>query len=103
MFPKIVIAVSGKRIRLTEERWNHIKERHPEVAGKLTEILTTIAEPDIITAGWEDELVAIRKFNSQDLAVIYKENGGGGFVITVFLTRSRKYFEKRGIVWNKQN
>ncbi|OGD95710.1 hypothetical protein A3F02_00150 [Candidatus Curtissbacteria bacterium RIFCSPHIGHO2_12_FULL_38_9b] len=47
MFPKTAIAVSGKRIRLTEERWNHIEERHPEVAGKLPEILTTIAEPDM--------------------------------------------------------
>ena len=103
MFPKTAIAVSGKRIRLTKERWNHIKERHPEVADKLSEILETIADPDIITTGWEYELVAIRKFNSQDLAVIYKENADDGFAITAFLTRSRKYFEKRGIIWNKQN
>ena len=102
MFPKTAISVSGKRIRLTEERWNHIIERHPEVAGRLSEILATIADPVIITTGWEDELVAIRKFKIQDLAVIYKEGGSAGFVITAFLTRSRKYFKKRGIIWNKQ-
>ncbi len=102
MFPKIATSVSGKSIRLTEERWNHIKERHPEVAGKLSEILTTIADPDIITTGWEGELVAIRKVYNRDMAVIYKEDKSNGFVITAFFTRSRKYFEKRGIIWNKQ-
>ena len=101
MFPKIAKSVSDKKIRLTEERWNHIKERHPEVADKIDEVVLTVAEPDIITAGWEEEVVAIRKFKGQDLAVIYKEEGRDGFLITAFLTRSRKYFEKRGIIWSK--
>ncbi len=102
MFPKTVKSVSGKRIRLTEERWQHIRERHPEVAEHVNEVVKTIENPDIITAGWEDEIVAIKKFGKQDIAVIYKENKLEGFVITAFLTRSRKYFEKRGVIWSKQ-
>ena|SRR3989338_3675301 len=102
MFPKTATSVSGKSIRLTEERWNHIRERHPEVRGKLANILTTIADPDIITTGWEGELVAIRRFDNQDLVVVYKEDKSNGFVITAFFTRSRKYFEKRGIIWSKR-
>ena len=101
MFVKSARAVSGKRIRLTEERWHHITERHPEVGEYLDEVLSTITKPDVITFGWETERVAIRKFMDHDLAVIYKENAGGGFIITAFFTRSRKYFEKRGIIWNK--
>lgn len=101
MFVKTSKSVFGKRIRLTEERWQHITERHPEINGRLEEVLETISDPDVITLGWEDEVVAIRKFQNQDIAVIYKETDG--FAITAFLTRSRKYFEKRGIIWNKQN
>lgn len=103
MFVKTARSISGKHIRLTEERWQHIKERHPEVSYHLDEVLITIKTPDIITSGWEEELVAIKKINSQDLAVIYKENNIDGFVVTAFFTRSRKYFEKRGIIWKKQS
>ena len=102
MFVKTTKSVSGKRIRLTEERWQHIVERHPEVAERLGNVLETISDPDIVTCGWEDEVVAIRKFDSQDIAVIYKEQETDGFVITAFLTRSRKYFGKRGVLWSKQ-
>lgn len=102
MFVKITKSVSGKRIRLTEERWQHICERHPEVAKYLDKVLKTVTDPEIITKGWISELIAIKRFDNQDIAVIYKENSGSGFVITAFFTRSRKYFEKRGIIWNKR-
>ncbi len=92
-------SVFGKRIRLTEERWQHILERHPEVVNNKNNVLKTIKNPDIVTKGWTNELVAIRKISNQDLAVIYSEEEA--FVITAFFTRSRKYFEKRGIIWNK--
>lgn len=102
VFVKTTKSVSGKRIRLTEERWQHISERHPEVMDSLENVLEAISDPDIVTRGWEDEVVAIRKFDKQDIAVIYKEQETDGFVITAFLTRSRKYFEKRGILWSRQ-
>lgn len=69
--------------------------------GRMEEVLKTVSGPEIVTCGWGEEVIAIRKFGGQDMAVIYKESEG--FVITAFLTRSRKYFEKRGIVWNRQN
>ena len=103
MFVKNTVSVSGKRIRLTEERWLHISERHPEVASHLSEVLKTVSNPGVVTKGWEDEMVAIRRFGHWDLAVIYKENESGGFIITAFFTRSRKYFEQRGIIWSKES
>lgn len=101
MFPKTVRSISGKRIRLTEERWEHIKQRHPEITTYLDHVLKTITDPDLITFGWIDEQVAIKTIEGQVLAVIFKEQGEEGFIITAFFTRSRKYFEKRGIIWNK--
>lgn len=99
MFPKTARSILGKSIRLTEERWKHIKERHPELEETPKEVLETVRDPDVITYGWIDELIAIKKFGDQDLAVVYKEKDG--FIITAFVTSSRGYFEKRGIVWNK--
>lgn len=100
VFPKTIKSISGKSIRLTEERWEHIKQRHPEITTHLDKVLETVKNPELITCGWIDELIAIKKFGDQDLAVIYKEQREG-FIVTAFFTRSRKYFEKRGIAWNK--
>ena len=38
----------GQIIRLTEERWHHIVERHPEIEGQLAKIQSTIQNPDLI-------------------------------------------------------
>jgi len=59
MFPKTATSVSGKRIRLTKERWNHIRERHPEVADKLSEILETIADPDMSSSAPQSDIYQI--------------------------------------------
>ena len=51
-------SINGKNIRLTDERWVHIVEGHPEMAGSLNDVLLAIAEPDLIIAGDNDELYA---------------------------------------------
>ena len=98
---RIIKSISGKLIRLTVERWQHIKERHPEVSAHKRKVLKTISDPDVVTRGWTDELIAIRKFETQDLVVVYKEEMEEGFIITAFFIRSRIYFKKRGVIWNK--
>ena len=70
MFPKTAIAVSGKRIRLTKERWNHIRERHPEVADKLSEILETIADPDMSSSALAERHIS----DSTCARLIYNNN-----------------------------
>jgi hypothetical protein len=36
---------------LPEERWVHIVERHPEMAGHLEDVLVAIATPEFIFKG----------------------------------------------------
>jgi hypothetical protein len=43
----------GRRVVLTEERWAHIKRRHPELTGQLGEVMRAIREPDRRTDGRE--------------------------------------------------
>jgi len=48
-------------IRLTDERWFHIVENHDELAGRISEVLDTVAEPDIIVKGIKNELLSAKK------------------------------------------
>ncbi len=38
----------GDNIELTDERWQHITRRHPELAGHLDDLQATIREPNVI-------------------------------------------------------
>jgi len=97
-------SVSGITIRLTDERWVHISEGHPEMAGSYFEVLEAISEPDVVVEGNECELIAVRMLpNGKFLVVVYRETeGNDGFVITAFLTRRASFIEKRKTLWERQ-
>ena len=96
----VVTSKNGVLIRLTDERWAHIIEEHGELAGLRQEVLQTVAAPERIVAGQAGELLAIRELESGKwLVVAYSELGDDGFVITAFLTRRLRSFEKRKQLW----
>ena len=88
-------------IRLPHERWMHITEGHPEMAGFYYEVLSAIDEPDKIVQGALDEQIAIKKLESgKYICVIYKEiTRKDGFVITAFITSKVKQIERRQLLW----
>jgi len=88
---------NGVPIRLTIERWIHITEEHSEMAGYYFEVLETLENPETIYEGKLGEYIAIRKVQKEKhIVVIYKElDKNDGFVITAFLTKKKKQFEKR--------
>lgn len=90
-------------IRLTEERWFHITEEHSEMAGYYFEVLETVEEPEAIYEGEARECIAVKEIEKgKYIVVIYKElSKEGGFVITAFLTRRRKKFERRRKIWER--
>jgi hypothetical protein len=45
----------GRRVVLTEERWEHIRRRHGEVTPHLAEVLRAIREPDRRATGRRPE------------------------------------------------
>ena len=96
----IVPSKSGAPIRLTEERWAHIIAEHEELAGLRQEVLQTVAEPERIVMGKAGELLALRELEKGKwLVAAYRELGNDGFIITAFLTRRMRSFEKRTQVW----
>ena len=92
-------------VRLTEERWQHIEHRHPEMANQREQVLETVAEPEWIQQGDFGELLAIRAysdtpFGDKFLVVIYRETTlQDGFILTAYFTRrpstTRKTLWKR--------
>ena len=87
-------------IRLTDERWAHIIEQHCEMAGRRQEVLEAVEEPDVIYAGSAQELFALKAVEKDKYIVaVYRETASDGFIITAFLTRRLRAFERRKKLW----
>lgn len=57
-----------KTIRLSDERWGHINNRHPETCGQEELIMETISSPDFVQEGGKGALLAIRKFKKTPIS-----------------------------------
>lgn len=101
----IVYSHNSIPIRLTEERWWHLVNRHVEMVDQRERVLETVAEPDMIQEGDFGELLAIRFYTqtpltSKFVVVAYREVGSqDGFIITSYLTS--RPATGRTILWKR--
>ncbi len=87
-------------IRLPVERWVHIVEEHPEMEGMRADVLETVRDPQRIVQGGAGELIAVRMVEENKwLVAVYRELDDDGFVITAFLTRRARWFQRRVQIW----
>lgn len=97
------VSVSGKRVRLTEERWAHIEGRHPELLGSRERVLEAVSNPNFVVGGQYGEMLAVRSSGTTGapkfLVVVYREAGKDGFIITAFLTSDITDLERREKLW----
>lgn len=90
---EVVSSKNGVPIRLTEERWSHIVERHLVLAGTRALVVETLEDPEVIQRGDTDELLAARLYPNTPLGekwmvVAYRETSPeDGFIITAYLAR----------------
>jgi len=98
-----VKSVNGIPIRMTHERWFHIIENHDDLAGRFSEILSTVEYPDYVIKGYGNALIALKELESgKYFAVVYKElSNKDGFIITAYITSKIK-IEKQVILWQRQ-
>lgn len=100
---KIVRSHYNTPIRLTDERWQHIVQRHPEMVTFQESVLETVSQPSQIQEGDYGTLMAIRFYaetplTSKYLIVIYRETQpDDGFVLTAYL--ASKLSTRRKILW----
>ena len=83
---------SGKKIHLSNERWKHINQEHPEVAPYFEEIKETLKNPVKITSYEFDENIRyyykyFKERESKYLLVIVKYLNNHGFIITAYFVR----------------
>ncbi len=97
----VAISRTGVAIRLTEERWAHIVEQHAELAELKAEVLETVSQAERVFAGNTGEKLAVRQVeDGKWMVVVYRELEADGFVITAFLTRRARSFERRRLLWS---
>ena len=101
----IVHSCNGIPVRLTEERWQHIVRRHPEMDSQRERVLETLAEPDMIQQGDFGEVLAVRFYPETPLprkflVVAYREiSSEDGFMLTAYLTSRPS--ARRVTIWKR--
>jgi len=95
---------SKTKIRLTDERLNHILTSHPEISEHVFDIGITINKPDYLFEGGKEEYFAILDKKVFYFVVIYKEDRvkKDGFIITSFITKRINYLLKKKLIWKKK-
>jgi hypothetical protein len=94
------VAISGVRIRLTDERWDHIVTGHRELAGLRQGTLRAIADPDELRRGRNGALLAIKAAGARHwLVVVYREQADDGFVVTALITSRYAWIARRAKLW----
>jgi hypothetical protein len=92
-------------IRLTEERWQHIIDGHPEMASERTRVLQSLEDPDMVQDGDFGELLAIRHWaattlGTKHIVVAYREvTQTDGFILTAYL--ARRPSRSRRVLWKR--
>ena len=95
---KIAVSINSVPIRLTDTQWHHISERHPELAGKVQEVLEAIRSPTIVQQGDFGTLLAVKKENDKYLVVVYREISRiDGFLITAYYSKRLRWH--RRVIW----
>ena len=101
----IVFSRDGVPIRLTDERWEHIRRRHPEMDSQRERVLETVGSPDCLQEGDLGELLALRHYEqtpltSKFMGVAYRETAADdGFVLTAYLTSRPS--GARNVIWKR--
>jgi len=98
----IADSVNGVPIRLTDERWEHILFRRPEMASFIETLLDAVGDPEYILRGYKGTLIAVVHLGERSyLNVVYRElSQTDGFVITA---RIERHLDKSKIIWRREN
>lgn len=98
----IADSVNGVPIRLTDERWEHILFRRPDLASFIETVLDAVVDPEYILRGYKGTLIAIVHLGERSyLNVIYRElSQTDGFIVTA---RIEQRLDKSKIIWRRDN
>jgi len=95
-------SINGVPIRLTDERWEHILDSHPELSSYQEALLDAVEQPDYILASRRGTFAAVILLGRKTfLHVFYVEKGRhDGFILSAIL---QDKMDKARIIWRKEN
>ena len=98
----IAQSINGVPIRLTDERWEHILDSHPEISSFRETVLDAVENPDYILASRRGALTAVVVLGRRAfLHVFYVEKSQrDGFILSALVEEK---MSKGKIVWRKEN
>jgi hypothetical protein len=98
MIKFVVLTPMGFHVRTTESYWSLLLTKHPEIAGRESDVQETLLRPDRVCRRRHDGRVHL--FNRRDggyhLCVVAKRLDEEGYIVTVYVTDSIKEGER---VW----
>ncbi len=92
----------NRRIKLTEERWNHIAETHPELKDMLKDLKGTVGDPELIKRSVYNENVVLfyryygHIYEGKHMCVVVRLDEES--IVTAYITDRIK---KGEVVWKK--
>ncbi len=85
----------GRLIYLSDERWKHINEEHPEVSEYIRQFDDVLKNPTkIVPFAYDKDIFyyykyfKLRQFRTRYLLLIVKYLNGEGFIITAYFVRN---------------
>jgi len=98
--------IYNRQIRFTDERWEHIRDEHPEMFEQIEKIRETLLSPDTIIKSRTDSDVELfyRYYDTTPvtrkyLCIVLKVLADGLFIITAYFTNTIK---KGELLWKKK-
>ncbi len=89
-----IVDRKGRNIKLTAERWKHIKERHPELSNKIELIQQTMIAPSFqVQDETNPHLFYNHTYDKEVqlyLIIAIKYLNNEGFIITAFYSKYKK-------------
>ncbi len=89
-----IIEKTGKKVHLSQKRWKHISQNHPDVIDKLEDIQKALTNPTLIVPHKFDEAKRNYYFYYKNikryLLVAVKYINDEGHVSTAFIARNIK-------------
>lgn len=77
----------GRRVVLSQEAWNHIREGHPALGRRMREIMAAVREPTRRLPGGDEReewYFTDEAFANLWVQVVVHYEGGEGWIVTAF-------------------
>ena len=84
-----VLTPLGFLVRTTDQYWNVLQHKHPEITGRLSQVQSCLVAPEQARHSKQDRAVYL-SLGPYHLCVVARRLDGDGFVITCYLTDAIK-------------